>query len=273
MPGRFSLQAHASESLVTNGELRAAKFTASIAAHSVCGLVPGYRLGCSPKIRPTETLTVTASYRPLNNVQVLVCQSLGEAWSIYGRPSADETSRTSLFKDRNNATRIGPIIGPRNTPRIPKYKIPRKTQTRAKRGRNLAASFKTHTRIRVSTCETTKPPYTARLRAAVRSPSRTASARSVPRPTPLREKEYGAGREAQDSGRHARPGRYAQAKNGVEDEKPNGERQCLGEGCGDGSPNHAAGDRAEFVTDRLIMCRPQGRELHPTLVPYFVSVP
>ena len=76
---------------------------------------------------------------------------------------------------RSSATSRAPIIGPRNTPRIPKYKIPPKTQTRAKRGCNLAASFKTHTRIRVSTCETTKPPYRARLRAAARSPIRNST--------------------------------------------------------------------------------------------------
>ena len=61
--------------------------------------------------RPTETLTVTASYRPLNNVQVLVRQSLGEAWSIYGAyQTVNETfllagrledrERTYLFDQR-----------------------------------------------------------------------------------------------------------------------------------------------------------------------------
>ena len=48
--------------------------------------------------RPTETLSVTASYRPLNNVQVLVRQSLGEAWSIYG--SYRTVNETFLLADR-----------------------------------------------------------------------------------------------------------------------------------------------------------------------------
>ena len=61
--------------------------------------------------RPTETLTITASYRPLNNVQVLVRQSLGEAWSIYGgyrtvndtfllADRLDDQERTYLFDQR-----------------------------------------------------------------------------------------------------------------------------------------------------------------------------
>ena len=61
--------------------------------------------------RPTETLTITASYRPLNNVQVLVRQSLGEAWSIYGgyrtvndtfllADRLDDRERTYLFDQR-----------------------------------------------------------------------------------------------------------------------------------------------------------------------------
>jgi hypothetical protein len=52
----------------------------------------------SLEYRPTETLTVTASYRPLNNVQVLVRQSLGEAWSIYG--SYGTVNETFLLADR-----------------------------------------------------------------------------------------------------------------------------------------------------------------------------
>jgi len=48
--------------------------------------------------RPTECLTVTASYRPLNNVQVLVRQSLGEAWSIYGAYTT--VNKTFLLADR-----------------------------------------------------------------------------------------------------------------------------------------------------------------------------
>ena len=61
--------------------------------------------------RPTETLTITASYLPLNNVQVLVRQSLGEAWSIYGgyrtvndtfllSDRLDDQERTYLFDQR-----------------------------------------------------------------------------------------------------------------------------------------------------------------------------
>jgi len=61
--------------------------------------------------RPTETLTLTASYRPLNNVQVLVRQSLSEAWSIYGSyrtvndtfllaDRLDDQERTYLFDQR-----------------------------------------------------------------------------------------------------------------------------------------------------------------------------
>jgi hypothetical protein len=52
----------------------------------------------SLEYRPTETLTVTASYRPLNNVQVLVRQSLGEAWSIYG--SYGTMNETFLLAER-----------------------------------------------------------------------------------------------------------------------------------------------------------------------------
>ncbi len=48
--------------------------------------------------RPTESLTITASYQPLNNVQVLVRQSLGEAWSIYG--AYRTVSETFLPADR-----------------------------------------------------------------------------------------------------------------------------------------------------------------------------
>lgn len=48
--------------------------------------------------RPTETLTVTASYRPLTNVLVLVRQSLGEAWSIFG--SYGTVNETFLLADR-----------------------------------------------------------------------------------------------------------------------------------------------------------------------------
>ena len=52
----------------------------------------------SLEYRPTETLTVTASYRPLNNVQVLVRKSLSEAWSIYG--SYGTMNETFLLAER-----------------------------------------------------------------------------------------------------------------------------------------------------------------------------
>lgn len=48
--------------------------------------------------RPTESLTITASYQPLNNVQVLVRQSLGDAWTIYG--SYRTVSETFLLAER-----------------------------------------------------------------------------------------------------------------------------------------------------------------------------
>lgn len=48
--------------------------------------------------RPTESLTITASYRPLNNVEVLVRQSIDEAWSIYG--AYRTVSETFLLADR-----------------------------------------------------------------------------------------------------------------------------------------------------------------------------
>lgn len=61
--------------------------------------------------RPTESLTVTASYRPLNDIQVLVRQSLDEAWSIYGAyrtvndtfllaERLEDRERTYLFDQR-----------------------------------------------------------------------------------------------------------------------------------------------------------------------------
>lgn len=52
----------------------------------------------SLEYRPTEFLTVTASYRPLNNVQVLVRQSLDDAWAIYG--AYRTVSETFLLADR-----------------------------------------------------------------------------------------------------------------------------------------------------------------------------
>ena len=61
--------------------------------------------------RLTESLTITASYQPLNNMQVLARQSLGETWSIYGAyrtvsetfllaERLDRSERTYLFDQR-----------------------------------------------------------------------------------------------------------------------------------------------------------------------------
>ncbi len=52
----------------------------------------------SLEYRPTETMTVTASYLPLNHVQVLVRQTLGESWSIYG--GYRTVTETFLLADR-----------------------------------------------------------------------------------------------------------------------------------------------------------------------------
>lgn len=52
----------------------------------------------SLEYRPTETLTITAAYRPLNHVQVLVRQALGESWSIYG--GYRTVNKTFLLADR-----------------------------------------------------------------------------------------------------------------------------------------------------------------------------
>jgi hypothetical protein len=54
----------------------------------------------SLEYRPTETLTLTASYRPLTDVQVLVRQSLGEFWSVYG--GYGTVNETFLLADRLN---------------------------------------------------------------------------------------------------------------------------------------------------------------------------
>jgi hypothetical protein len=54
----------------------------------------------SLEYRPTETLTVTAAYRPLNHVHVLVRQALGESWSIYG--GYRTVNKTFLLADRQN---------------------------------------------------------------------------------------------------------------------------------------------------------------------------
>ena len=52
----------------------------------------------SLEYRPTETMTLTASYLPLNQVQVLARQSLGESWSIYGGYRV--VNQTFLLADR-----------------------------------------------------------------------------------------------------------------------------------------------------------------------------
>lgn len=51
--------------------------------------------------RPTETLRFTASYMPLNNVQVLLRQSLGPSWSVYG--GYRTMSETFLLAERDNS--------------------------------------------------------------------------------------------------------------------------------------------------------------------------
>jgi hypothetical protein len=45
-------------------------------------------------------LTITAAYRPLNHVQVLVRQALGESWSIYG--GYRTVNKTFLLADRQD---------------------------------------------------------------------------------------------------------------------------------------------------------------------------
>lgn len=52
----------------------------------------------SLEYHPTETSFFTASYMPLNNVDVLLRQSLGEAWSVYG--GYRTRSQTFLLADR-----------------------------------------------------------------------------------------------------------------------------------------------------------------------------
>ena len=54
----------------------------------------------SLEFKPTETLTLTASYMPLNNVQFLLRQSLGEHWSAYG--GYRTVNETFLLADREN---------------------------------------------------------------------------------------------------------------------------------------------------------------------------
>ena len=55
----------------------------------------------SLEYKPTETSVFTASYMPLNNVQVSLRQSLGQSWSVYG--SYRTVSETFLLADRENA--------------------------------------------------------------------------------------------------------------------------------------------------------------------------
>ena len=52
----------------------------------------------SLEYRPTDALSLTASYRPLNHVQVQVRQSLGELWSVYG--SYQTVNETFWLADR-----------------------------------------------------------------------------------------------------------------------------------------------------------------------------
>lgn len=54
----------------------------------------------SLEYKPTETLVFTASYMPLNNAQVLLRQSLGQSWSVYG--SYRTVSETFLLANREN---------------------------------------------------------------------------------------------------------------------------------------------------------------------------
>ena len=136
--------------------------------------IPATRPSCCDHLIVCLLETVCLNVRPIARPRLCLCHviwlareavhstgrcSLGiAAVAVPHRPSADETPRTSFFRIRSSATSSAPIIGPRNTPRIPKYRIPPKTHTRARRGCNRAAPFKTHTRMRVSTCETTRPP-------------------------------------------------------------------------------------------------------------------
>lgn len=55
----------------------------------------------SLELKPTESLLLTASYMPLNNVQVLLRQSLGESWSIYG--GYRTVNETFLLAERENS--------------------------------------------------------------------------------------------------------------------------------------------------------------------------
>jgi hypothetical protein len=52
----------------------------------------------SLEYRPTDALSLTASYRPLNHIQVQIRQSLGELWSVYG--SYQTVNETFWLADR-----------------------------------------------------------------------------------------------------------------------------------------------------------------------------
>ena len=52
----------------------------------------------SLEYKPTDSSVFTASYMPLNNVQVLLRQSIGESWSVYG--GYRTVSETFLLADR-----------------------------------------------------------------------------------------------------------------------------------------------------------------------------
>jgi hypothetical protein len=54
----------------------------------------------SLEYKPTETAVFTASYMPLNNVQVMLRQSLGKSWSLYG--GYRTVSETFLLANREN---------------------------------------------------------------------------------------------------------------------------------------------------------------------------
>ena len=54
----------------------------------------------SLEYQPTETLALTASYRPLTNLEAIARQSLGESWSVYG--GYRTVCETFLLADRVN---------------------------------------------------------------------------------------------------------------------------------------------------------------------------
>jgi hypothetical protein len=50
--------------------------------------------------RPTDSLSLSASYRPLNDIRVLLRQSLGASWSVYG--GYETVNDTYWLADREN---------------------------------------------------------------------------------------------------------------------------------------------------------------------------